>query len=79
MRWTNSGRLGDGMEVWRDLVSAAESASIWTMSVNDSDELAFTWPRTQEGLDQRYPDKEALVTNSEQAEERIMGMLREGQ
>ena len=56
---------------------AAKSAMDRTQSAYDSDKSAFTWPRTQEGLDQRYPNKETLVMDGEVAWERIMGMLRE--
>ena len=57
---------------------AAMSAMDRTQSAYDSDESAFTWPMTQEGLNQRSPDKEALVIDSEEAGEWVMEMLREG-
>ena len=76
--WTSLGRFAAGMEGGQALAEAAKLAFERTQSVYDSDESAFTWPRTQEGLDQRYPDKETLVIDGEEAGERIMGMLREG-
>ena len=57
---------------------ALKSAMDRTQSAYDSDESAFTWLKMQEGLDQRYPDKEALIIDSEEAGDRVMGMLREG-
>ena len=77
-KWTNLGRFADGMEVLQDLATAAKSAMERAQLAYESDESAFTWPRTQEGLVQGYPDKEALVVDSEEVGERVMGMLREG-
>ena len=57
---------------------AAKSAMERTQLAHGSDESAFTWTRTQEGLDQGYSDKETLVIDGEEAGERIMWMLREG-
>ena len=76
--WTNLGRFAAGMVEADRLEEADKSAMDRTQSAYDLDESAFTWPRTQEGLDQRYPDKEALVIDGEEVEERVMGMLREG-
>ena len=59
-------------------MTAAKSVMDRTQSAYDSDESAFTWPRTQEGLDQGYPDMEALVIDGEEAGKRVMGLLREG-
>ena len=56
---------------------AVKSAMERTQSAYDSHESAFTCPRMQQGLGQRYPDKGALVTDGE-AGEGVMGMLREG-
>ena len=55
---------------------AAKSAIDRTHSVYNSDESAFTWPRTQEGLGQRYPYQEALVIDTEEAGGRVLGLLR---
>ena len=49
-----------------------------TLSAYDWGESEFTWPRTQEGQDQRYLDKEAPVIDGAEAWERVIEMLREG-
>ena len=66
-----------GIPEWDKLRDAVTSAMDRTQSAYDSDESAFTWPRTQEGLDQGYPDKEDLIIDSEEAGERVIEMLRE--
>ena len=78
IKWTNLGQFAAGMPEWDRFKNAVTLAMGRTQSAYDSDESAFTWPRTQEGLDQRYPDKEALVIDGEEAGERVMGLLREG-
>ena len=66
------------MPEWDKLKDAVTSAMDRTQSAYDVDESALTWPRTQEGLDQGHPDKEALVIDGEEAGERIMWLLKEG-
>ena len=71
-------RFAAGMLGEEEMIKAAKSAFDRTQSTYDSDESAFTWPRTQERLDQKYPDKENLLIDGKEAGERIMGLLREG-
>ena len=77
MKWTNLGRFEVRMPKADRMEEAAKSAMDMTQSAYDSDKSAFTWPRIQEGLNQRYPNKETLAIDSEEAGERVMRMLRE--
>ena len=77
-KWTNLKWFAAGMPEWDILKDAFMSAMEQTQSAYNSDKSAFTWPRTQEGLYQGYPDKEALVIDSEEAGKRVMRLLREG-
>ena len=76
-KWTHLGWFAAGMPVWDRLKDAVTSAMGRTQSAYDSDESALTWPRMQEGLDQGYPYKEAVIVDGEEAGERVVGLLRE--
>ena len=77
-KWTKLGRCAAGMSEADRLNEAAKSAMDRTQSAYGWDESAFKWPRTQEGLDQGYADKEALVIDVAEEGERVIGLLREG-
>lgn len=77
-KWSNLGRFAARIVGGQALPDAAKLAFERTQSAYDSDESVFTWPTTQEGLDQMYLDKETLVIDGEEVGERIMGMLKEG-
>ena len=78
MRWTNLGRFAAGMPELDRIKDVVKSAMDRTQLAYDSDKSAFTYPGTQEGLDQRYLEKEALIIDSEEVGERVRWMLREG-
>ena len=45
-KWTNLGKFTSGTEEHRELQEIAACALIRTQATQESDESAFTWPRT---------------------------------
>ena len=77
-RWTNMAKFMAGTEDHEKLFAVAAEAFGEACMTQMSGESVFDWPQTQEDLDRRYPDKEHIVVDGEEAVERLMGLLREG-
>ena len=72
------GKFTAGTEDHKKLVATAAEAFGEACMTQMSGESVFDWPQTQEELDRRYPNKEHIVVDGEEAVERLMGLLREG-
>ena len=77
-KWTNIGKLMAGTEDHQKLVAVAAEALGEACMTQMTGESVFDWPQTKEELDRRYPDKEHIVVDGEEAVERLIGLLREG-
>ena len=77
-KWTNLGRFAGDQEGREELMGVTKRAQAKASISQQYGEVVFTWPRTQEEMDQMYPDKETLVVDGEEAVARVMGLLVEG-